>query len=65
MVYSKKVSGCPDVPPPDGAWMTRDGDVMELGCHSGAKTWILKCEESQWVGAIGQCGIASGLCIYL
>ena len=54
------VSGCPDLPPPDGAWMTRDGDVMEIGCHSGAKTWNLNCQANQWVGAIGQCGTGQG-----
>ena len=41
--------------PPDGAWMTRDGDVIEIGCHSGSKTWRLECKENQWVGSIGRC----------
>ena len=42
--------------PPDGAWMTRDGDVIEIGCHSGSKTWRLECEGNQWVGSVGFCG---------
>ena len=50
------VAGCENISPPDGAWMTRDGDIMELGCHSGAKSWTMKCENNQWTGAVGQCG---------
>ena len=42
--------------PPPGAWMTRKDDVMEIGCHSGAKSWTLKCENNEWAGTIGQCG---------
>ena len=42
--------------PPEGAWMTRDGDTMEIGCHSGAKTWTMTCEDNRWSGSIGQCG---------
>ena len=53
------------MPPPDGAWITRDGDVMEIGCHTGAKTWSLRCQDNNWVGAIGQCGNIPGmLCTY-
>ena len=48
------------MPPPQGAWMTRDGDLMEIGCHDGAKVWTLSCQDNQWVGAIGQCGGKSG-----
>ena len=50
------VHGCVDMRPPDGAWMTRDGDVIDIGCHSGSKTWRLECEENQWVGSVGFCG---------
>ena len=46
--------------PPEGAWMTRDGDVMEIGCHSGSKTWSLTCIDNQWTGAVGQCGKPPG-----
>ena len=55
------VSGCPDIPPPGGAWITRDCDIMEIGCQSGAKAWSLEYQDNQWVGAIGQCGDDSGL----
>ena len=48
------------MPPPEGAWMTRDGNLMEIGCHDGAKVWTLSCQENLWVGAIGQCGMKSG-----
>ena len=57
----KPVSGCPNMPPPEGAWMTRNDDQMEIGCHSGAKVWSLTCQDNQWVGAIGQCGSNLGL----
>ena len=50
------VFGCGDMTPPDGAWMTRDGDVIEIGCHSGWKTWRLECRENQWMGSVGFCG---------
>ena len=50
------VLGCGDIKPPDGAWMTRYGDVIEIGCHSGSKTWRLECKENQWVGSVGFCG---------
>ena len=53
--YSE-VLGCGDMTPPDGAWMTRDGDVIEIGCHSGSKTWRLECKVNQWVGSVGICG---------
>ena len=39
--------------------MTRNGDVIEIGCHSGSKTWTLRCVDQSWVGAVGYCG--SGL----
>ena len=51
------------MPPPEGAWMTRDDNVMEIGCHNGAKVWTLSCQDNQWVGAIGQCGVNLGLCL--
>ena len=54
--------GCSEMTPPDGAWMTRDGDVIEIGCHSGLKTWRLECNGSEWVGTIGLCG--SGLMVF-
>ena len=50
------VLGCADMRPPDGAWMIRKGDVMEIGCHSGKHTWSLNCEDDKWVGAVGYCG---------
>ena len=50
------------MPPPEGAWMMRDDNVMEIGCHNGAKVWTLSCQNNQWVGAIGQCGVNLGLC---
>ena len=36
--------------------MTRDGDVIEIGCHSGSKTWTLTCEKNKWIGVMGYCG---------
>ena len=36
--------------------MTRDGDVIEIGCHSGSKTWTLTCDANKWIGAVGYCG---------
>ena len=48
--------GCSSMSPPAGAWMTRDGDVMEVGCHTGSRSWTLRCENNQWVGAVGFCG---------
>ena len=50
------MDGCANIDPPSGAWMTRDGDTMEIGCHSGAKTWSMTCENNQWTGAVGECG---------
>ena len=37
--------------------MTRDGDVIEIGCHTGSKTWSLRCESNEWIGVLGQCGV--------
>ena len=48
--------GCADMSPPDGAWMTRDDDTMEIGCHSGSKSWSLRCVDNRWQGVLGQCG---------
>ena len=42
--------------PPEGAWMTRTGDVIKFGCHAGSKSWTLHCEGNQWMGVIGYCG---------
>ena len=50
------VIGCGDMSPPEGAWMTRDGDVIEIGCHSGSKTWTLRCDDNKWIGVLGYCG---------
>ena len=36
--------------------MTRDGDVIEIGCHSGSKTWTLRCDDNKWIGVLGYCG---------
>ena len=44
--------------PPAGAWMTRDGDVMKVGCHTGSRSWTLRCENNHWVGAVGVCSAA-------
>ena len=55
--------GCSSMTPPAGAWMTRDGDVMEVGCHSGSRSWTLRCENNHWVGAVGVCSAAGGTCI--
>ena len=41
------VFGCQNIVPPGGACMTRDGNVMKIGCHSDAKSWSLKCEDNQ------------------
>ena len=54
------VVGCADISPPPGAWMTRDGDITELGCHSGKLAWTLECVGNHWVGAVGNCG--EGIC---
>ena len=51
--------GCSSMSPPAGAWMTRDGDVMEVGCHTESRSWTLRCENNQWVGAVGFCGDVS------
>ena len=53
---SVTVDGCGDMSPPEGAWMTRDGDVIEIGCHSGSKTWTLRCDANKWIGVLGYCG---------
>ena len=47
--------------PPAGAWMTRDGDVMEVGCHTGSRSWTLRCENNHWVGAVGVCSASGGI----
>ena len=56
VTFMISVFGCGDMTPPDGAWMTRDGDVIEIGCHSGSKTWTLECIDNLWKGVLGQCG---------
>ena len=48
--------GCGDITPPEGTWVQREGDESTLGCHSGRHSWTLKCENNQWVGAVGSCG---------
>ena len=53
--------GCSSMSPPAGAWMTRDGDVMEVGCHSGSRSWTLRCENNHWVGAVGVCSASGGI----
>ena len=50
------VQGCADMSPPEGGWITRDSDTVEIGCHSGKKSWTLQCDASKWVGAVGSCG---------
>ena len=60
MLYTFAVSGCKNVAPPAGAWMTRSGDVIEVGCHSGSKMWSLQCLGGQWIGAVGVCGYNDG-----
>ena len=57
--FSVTVDGCGDMSPPEGAWMTRDGDVIEIGCHSGSKTWTLRCDANKWIGVLGYCGLHS------
>ena len=55
-VHMHAVSGCRDMAPPKSTWMTREGDIMEVGCHTGSRTWTLRCENNQWIGAVGFCG---------
>ena len=54
------MSGCGEVEAPPGGWITRSGDVMEVGCHSGSRTWQLMCVGSRWVGPVGVCGYSNG-----
>ena len=53
------VLGCKEIVSPEGAWMTRDDDVIEIGCHTGSKTWSLRCVDNQWAGVLGQCGVGN------
>ena len=59
------VLGCKEMTPPEGAWMTRDGDVIEIGCHTGSKTWSLRCDSNEWIGVLGQCGVGKPICTLL
>ena len=60
-IIDVKVLGCKEMTPPEGAWMTRDGDAIEIGCHTGSKTWSLRCVDNRWEGVLGQCGVGNGL----
>ena len=60
-IIDVKVLGCKELTPPEGAWMTRDGDVIEIGCHTGSKTWSLRCVDNRWDGVLGQCGVGTEL----
>ena len=55
-MFAFQFQGCADIEPPEGAWLTRDGNNIEIGCHSGAKSWTMTCNDNQWTGSIGQCG---------
>ena len=48
-------SGCPDVTPPESAWVKRDGDNLVIRCNNTGETWYLTCKDEEWVGDYSNC----------
>ena len=59
------VFGCADLLVPDFGWYKRDGDSAVIGCEHQERTWHLKCNDSQWIGVVGNCSQPSKSCALL
>jgi len=47
--------GCPNMIPPENAWLRRTNDIIIIGCISSAQTWQLTCVGREWIGDVGTC----------
>ena len=53
--------GCPEIKISPDMWMTRENNEneMEVGCASSEQKWKLICDDTKWVGMIGNCSQTS------
>ena len=51
------VIGCDDPIVPDGYWVSRRGDVAEIGCQNSERFWMLECEGNDWIGQYDNCSL--------
>ncbi|KAK2148914.1 hypothetical protein LSH36_475g02079 [Paralvinella palmiformis] len=53
--YTSTAIGCPDLPVPEGAHVTRKGDNVTVTCSNGHEVWYLTCKDTKWQGQLGNC----------
>ena len=53
--HFREAAGCPDLVPPEDAWLKRNDDEATVGCYSSRQTWQLRCNGHQWTGVLGNC----------
>ena len=60
--------GCDDLPTPAYAWVSREGDLVTVGCYHSDYEWKMSCVGSKWIGPQSNCtdkkqGLAVGFSI--
>ncbi len=55
MYFPIAAVGCPDVPPPPGAWAKREEDNLVIRCNNTGETWYLTCKDEEWIGEYNDC----------
>lgn len=52
--------GCSPIEPPYNAWVKADHDHAIIQCNETEEAWFLACENTHWVGHVGNCSHVIG-----
>ncbi|ELT93823.1 hypothetical protein CAPTEDRAFT_193926 [Capitella teleta] len=47
--------GCDDMAAPVHAWVSREGDMVTVGCYHSEYEWKMSCVGSKWIGPRSNC----------
>ncbi|ELU12142.1 hypothetical protein CAPTEDRAFT_224991 [Capitella teleta] len=50
-----EVIGCADFKAPPNSHLKREGDTVVISCFSSGRSYHLRCEDSEWIGSVGDC----------
>ncbi|ELU03343.1 hypothetical protein CAPTEDRAFT_212827, partial [Capitella teleta] len=50
-----QATGCDDMAAPTHAWVSREGDMVTIGCYHSEYEWKMSCIGSKWIGPQSNC----------